>query len=89
MKWNKFFENLQYALLYDVRFDFYTSKQILEFIQNCMSSTDYKRYSNLLMVSLNMSVKQLSLIDVNEQLEVKKLELDLKDLKLEDLSKNE
>ena len=89
MKWNKFFENLQYALLYDVRFDFYTTKQILEFIQSCMSSTDYKRYSNLLMVSLNMSTKQLSLIDVNKQLEIKKLEVDLKDLKLDEVNKNE
>jgi len=81
MKWNKFLKDFQYELLHNSDISIKTAHNILELIQNYMSVPEKNRYSNLIDTSLNMTMKQINLIEVNKMLEIQKLELDLNQIK--------
>jgi len=81
MKWNKFLKDFQYELLNNSDISIKTAHTILELIQNYMSKPETKRYSNLIDTSLNMTMKQINLIEVNKMLEIQQLELDLNQVK--------
>ena len=89
MKWNKFLKDFQYQLLHNSDMNIKTAHQILELIQNYMSAPEKKRYSNLIDTSLNMTMKQINLIEVNKMLEIQRLELDFNKIKGKGKKKNE
>ena len=89
MKWNKFLKDFQYQLLHNSDMNIKTAHQILELIQNYMSAPESKRYANLIDTSLNMTMKQINLIEVNKMLEIQQLELDFNKIKGKGKKKNE